>query len=194
MNYWEIFVIGVGLAMDAFAVSLCKGMSLKKMSLKGALAAGLYFGGFQALMPLLGWLLGASFARYVETFGHWIAFILLALVGGSMIRDALLDERKRNAEEENADAGVSADFGPRAMLPLAIATSIDAFAVGVSFSFFDVNIYKAIAIIGCTTFVISAAGVRIGMLFGERWSAKAEIAGGCLLILIGGILCMRGIF
>lgn len=208
MNYLEIFFIGVGLAMDAFAVSICKGMSLKKMSLKGALAAGIYFGGFQALMPLLGWFLGSSFAKYVAAVGHWIAFALLAFIGGGMIREAVRDARKRS--EESRDAGMdaeastdgqsepanplSASFGPRAMIPLAIATSIDAFAVGVSLSFYEVNIYTAIAIIGCTTFAISAAGVRIGMLFGERWSSKAEIAGGCLLILIGIILCVRGVF
>ena len=215
MNYGEIFVIGIGLAMDAFAVSLCKGMSLKKMSLKGALAAGLYFGGFQALMPLLGWLLGSSFARYVAAVGHWIAFALLAFVGGSMIRDAVRDARAKRGEDVSAAAGaldgaaaasevlpegkrkteneLSANFGPRSMLPLAIATSIDAFAVGVSFSFYEINIYTAIAIIGGTTFAISAAGVRIGMLFGEKWSTKAEAAGGCLLILIGIILCVRGV-
>lgn len=192
MNYLEIFFIGVGLAMDAFAVSICKGMSLKKMSLKGALAAGLYFGGFQALMPLLGWFLGSSFARYVEAFGHWIAFALLAFVGGGMIREAVRDVREKREGKEVAE--VTADFGPRSMIPLAIATSIDAFAVGVSFSFYEVNIYTAIAIIGCTTFAISAAGVRIGMLFGEKWSSKAEAAGGCLLILIGIILVVRGIF
>ena len=221
MNYWEIFFIGVGLAMDAFAVSICKGMSLKKMSLKGALAAGLYFGGFQALMPLLGWFLGSSFARYVAAAGHWIAFVLLAFVGGGMIREAVRDARAKRETPGNAasagspetssassaeasedvSAGASAgspkasgSFGPRSMIPLAIATSIDAFAVGVSLSFYEVNIYIAIAIIGCTTFAISAAGVRIGMLFGEKWSAKAEAAGGCLLILIGIILCVRGIF
>lgn len=247
MNYWEIFFIGVGLAMDAFAVSICKGMSLKKMSLKGALAAGLYFGGFQALMPLLGWFLGSSFARYVAAAGHWIAFVLLAFVGGGMIREAVRDARAKretpgnaasagslempgassaeagedvsagasagSPETSNASSASSAEasedvsagasagspkasgsFGPRSMIPLAIATSIDAFAVGVSLSFYEVNIYTAIAIIGCTTFAISAAGVRIGMLFGEKWSAKAEAAGGCLLILIGIILCVRGIF
>ncbi|MGX8702854.1 MAG: manganese efflux pump MntP, partial [bacterium] len=122
MNYWEVFMIGVGLAMDAFAVSLCKGMSLKKMSLKGALAAGLYFGGFQALMPFLGWLLGSSFAKYVAAVGHWIAFALLAFVGGGMIREAVTELREKKREKEAAT-----DFGPRTMLPLAVATSIDAF-------------------------------------------------------------------
>ncbi|MGX8729053.1 MAG: manganese efflux pump MntP [Lachnospiraceae bacterium] len=189
MNYWEVFMIGVGLAMDAFAVSLCKGMSLKKMSLKGALAAGLYFGGFQALMPFLGWLLGSSFAKYVAAVGHWIAFALLAFVGGGMIREAVTELREKKREKEAAT-----DFGPRTMLPLAVATSIDAFAIGVSFSFYQINIYMAIAIIGCTTFVISAFGVRLGMVFGEKWSGKAEIAGGCLLILIGLTLVARGIF
>ncbi len=189
MNYWEVFMIGVGLAMDAFAVSLCKGMSLKKMSLKGALAAGLYFGGFQALMPFLGWLLGSSFAKYVAAVGHWIAFALLAFVGGGMIREAVTELREKKREKEAAT-----DFGPRTMLPLAVATSIDAFAIGVSFSFYQINIYMAIAIIGCTTFVISAFGVRLGMVFGEKWSGKAEIVGGCLLILIGLTLVARGIF
>lgn len=249
MRYWEVFIIGVGLAMDAFAVSIGKGLSLKRMRLRYALAAGLYFGGFQALMPLLGWFLGGTFTKYVEAVGHWIAFGLLAFVGGSMVREAItaMREKRRAALEMGAERTAAgqgaaftgdalaqgaeritagqgtaaagdaldvggkgalsaedgsaksqktagkADFGARTMLPLAVATSIDAFAVGVSFSFFPINIWLSVAIIGFVTFVIAAFGVRIGMLFGERWSEKAELAGGILLILIGLGICIRGI-
>ena len=176
MGFWELLFIGVGLSMDAFAVSICKGLTARRGSLGQCLAAGLYFGGFQALMPLLGYLLGSGFAALVERVDHWIAFALLGFIGGKMVWEALFPE---DCEE------FSASFGPRAMLPLAVATSIDALAVGVTFAFLQVEILPAAGLIGCTTFVFSAAGVKLGSLFGARYKAKAELLGGVVLILMG---------
>ena len=174
MGFLELFFIAVGLSMDAFAVSVCKGLSVSKLSAKHAALAGLYFGGFQFLMPLLGWLLGFRFESLIQSVDHWIAFILLALIGGNMIR-----ESRAEAEEQNDD------FGVRTMLLLAVATSIDALAVGISFAFLSVRILPAAALIGVTTFVLSAAGIYIGNVFGARGKSKAELAGGAILILIG---------
>ena len=175
MTLAELFLLALGLAMDAFAVSICKGLALPRIDLKKALTAGLWFGGFQALMPLLGFLLGSRFASYIADFDHWIAFILLACIGGNMIREAL------RGEEEAADAS----FGPRAMLPLALATSIDALAVGLTFAFLSVRVLPAVSLIGAVTLLLSMAGVKLGNLFGARWKAKAEFAGGLILILLG---------
>ena len=174
MTFTELFLLAVGLAMDAFAVSVCKGLALPRIDLKKALAAGLWFGGFQALMPLLGYLLGSRFASYIADFDHWIAFVLLALIGGNMIRESFGDE-------EEADAS----FGLRAMLPLALATSIDALAVGLTFAFLSVRVLPAVTLIGVVTLVISTAGVKLGNLFGARFRGKAEFAGGLILILLG---------
>lgn len=174
MSIIELFLIAVGLSMDAFAVSICKGLSLKKMSWKNAFIAGTYFGGFQALMPLIGYLLGTSFKDMITKLDHWIAFGLLVLIGISMIREAM-------GETESMDAS----FGFRTMLTLAVATSIDALAVGVTFAFLSVDIVSAIIFIGLTTFVFSAAGIRIGNVFGAKYKSKAEIAGGVILILMG---------
>ena len=174
MTFTELFLLAVGLAMDAFAVSVCKGLALSRVDMKKALAAGLWFGGFQALMPLLGYLLGSRFASYIADFDHWIAFVLLALIGGNMIRESLGDE-------EEADAS----FGLRAMLPLALATSIDALAVGLTFAFLSVRVLPAVTLIGVVTLVISTAGVKLGNLFGARFRGKAEFAGGLILILLG---------
>ncbi|MBR3391340.1 MAG: manganese efflux pump [Firmicutes bacterium] len=174
MTFTELFLLAVGLAMDAFAVSVCKGLALPRIDMKKALAAGLWFGGFQALMPLLGFLLGSRFASYIADFDHWIAFVLLALIGGNMIRESFGDE-------EEADAS----FGLRAMLPLALATSIDALAVGLTFAFLSVRILPAVTLIGVVTLVISTAGVKLGNLFGARFRGKAEFAGGLILILLG---------
>lgn len=162
--------------MDAFAVSIGKGLSVPKTTARQALCCGLWFGGFQALMPLLGWLLGSSFASLVQSVDHWIAFGLLALIGGNMIREAL-----SSCEGDMPDSS----FGFRAMLLLAIATSIDALAAGVSFAFMDVNIWLSIAIIGATTFVFSVVGLKIGNLVGCRFHKGAEILGGLILIGIG---------
>ena len=174
MGILEIFFIGIGLSMDAFAVSICKGLSVKKLQLKNALTCGIYFGGFQALMPLIGYILEVQFKNKIESIDHWIAFVLLALIGINMIKEAFSDE-------ENSDD----DFSFRTMVLLAIATSIDALAVGVTFAFLSVNILLAIAIIGCTTFIIAITGVKIGHIFGLKYKKNAEIAGGVILILIG---------
>lgn len=175
MGIIELFLIAVGLSMDAFAVSICKGLALKKMDLKKACIVGLWFGGFQGLMPLIGFLLGQSFEAYITSIDHWIAFILLSLIGISMLREAL------SKEEEEADDSLSF----KTMFLLALATSIDALAVGVTFAFLKVNIIPAVSLIGITTFLLSAIGVKIGNVFGLRYKAKAEIAGGVILIGMG---------
>jgi putative Mn2+ efflux pump MntP len=174
MSIFELFLLAVGLSMDAFAVSICKGLSVKKLELKHALLAGLYFGGFQALMPVLGFLGGSYFADLITNYDHWIVFVLLLLIGGNMIKEAFGEEEKLNDS-----------FGFKTMLLLAIATSIDALAVGVSFAFLQVNIVYAATFIGVTTFILSAVGIKIGNLFGSRYKSKAELAGGIILILIG---------
>ncbi|MGM9631161.1 manganese efflux pump MntP [Butyricicoccus sp.] len=174
MNLLELFILAVGLSMDAFAVSICKGLSVRQTKPRHACIVGAYFGGFQALMPLIGFVLGVQFQRYIVSIDHWIAFILLSLIGANMIR-----ESRGDAEELNDS------FSFRTMLPLAIATSIDALAVGVTFAFLQVNILPAVLFIGCTTFVLSAAGLKIGNVFGVRYKSRAELCGGIVLILMG---------
>ena len=174
MGIWELFVLAVGLAMDAFAVSICKGLSVLELKPKHMLITGIYFGGFQAIMPLIGYLLGKQFEALITNVDHWIAFVLLFLIGCNMI----LESRK-------AADDLNASFGPRTMLPLAIATSIDALAIGVTFAFLQVNIIYAISFIGVITLILSAVGVKIGNVFGARFKSKAEIAGGVVLILMG---------
>ena len=180
MTLLEIFLVGVGLSMDAFAVAICKGLAMPRVNRKQTLLIGLYFGVFQAVMPLTGWLLGSQFARRVTKMAPWIAFVLLAWIGGSMIRESL----SKKEEEEKAEP---AERRHRELLMLAIATSIDALAVGVSFSMVEltVPIYAAAILIGCTTFAISVAGVFVGNLFGARYKNRAEFVGGAILILIG---------
>ena len=180
MTLVEIFLVGIGLSMDAFAVAICKGLAMPRVNRKQTLLIGLYFGVFQAVMPLTGWLLGSQFARRVTKMAPWIAFVLLAWIGGSMIRESL----SKKEEEEKAEP---AELRHRELLMLAIATSIDALAVGVSFSMVEltVPIYAAAALIGCTTFAISVAGVFVGNLFGARYKNRAEFVGGAILILIG---------
>ena len=175
MGLLDLFVTAVALSMDAFAVSVSKGLSVKRVRLKHGLITGAYFGGFQALMPLIGFLLASSFAEYIKRFDHWIAFGLLMLIGANMLREALSRE-----EEEMNDS-----FSFKTMLPLAIATSIDALATGVSFAVTNTNIRLAIALVGATTFAFSAAGVKIGNAFGLKYKSKAELAGGLILILMG---------
>ena len=175
MSIWELFVIAVGLSMDAFAVSVCKGLSAGRVRLGHALTAGIWFGGFQALMPFLGWLLGSRFQSFISSVDHWIAFLLLGLIGLNMVRES------RSQEEEE----VGASFAPKAMLPLAVATSIDALTVGITFAFLRVDILWAITLIGVTTFVLSAIGVKAGGIVGERGKSRAELAGGLVLILMG---------
>ena len=178
MTFFELFLIGIGLSMDAFAVSICKGLSMQKIDKKYTLCIGLFFGGFQALMPLTGYLLGSQFSGYIERFDHWIAFVLLALIGFNMIKES----REEEEEEEKPYAGVNF----KELLILAVATSIDALAVGITFALLpDVNVPLAVCLIGITTFLCSAAGLRVGNLFGLRYKAKAELAGGIILILIG---------
>ena len=174
MSLWELFILAVGLSMDAFAVSVCKGLSVKTLKLKHMAIAGLYFGGFQALMPLIGYLLGVQFQSLIQEFDHWIAFVLLALIGISMIREA------RECPDELNDS-----FSFKTMLPLAVATSIDARAVGVTFAFLQVQIVPAVSFIGATTFILSAIGIRIGHVFGAKYKSRAEIIGGIVLILMG---------
>lgn len=173
MELWELLLIGVGLSMDAFAVSICKGLTARQATLGRCLTAGAYFGGFQALMPLLGYLLGTRLEAFIINVDHWIAFLLLGVIGFNMVREA--------GKEEEVDPS----FGPGAMLPLAVATSIDALAVGVTFACLRVEILPAIAIIGTTTLLLSGAGVKLGSVFGTRYKAGAELAGGVVLILMG---------
>ena len=175
MGLWELFILAVGLSMDAFAVAICKGLAIRKLRLRQALVVGLWFGAFQSLMPAIGYLLGSAFAGLVTSVDHWIAFVLLAIIGANMIREGL------KGDEESCDPSLSFQV----MLMLAIATSIDALAVGVTFAFLQVNIVAAVLFIGCTTFVISAVGVKIGNVFGARYKSKAEVFGGAVLILIG---------
>ncbi len=175
MGWMALFTLAVGLSMDAFAVAVCKGLALQRVNWKHTALVGLWFGGFQALMPFLGFLLGVGFKDYITAVDHWIAFGLLGIIGGKMIKEAL------SQEEEQADASLSC----KTMLMLAVATSIDALAVGITFAFLEVNILAAVLFIGVITFVLSAAGVKIGNVFGTRYKAKAEIAGGVILILLG---------
>jgi putative Mn2+ efflux pump MntP len=182
MNLMELFLLAVGLSMDAFAVSICKGLSLGKIKVKHMLIAGGWFGGFQALMPLVGYFLGSIFAEMITKFDHWIAFILLAFIGGNMIKEAF------GKEEE-----VEPSMDVKTMLLMAIATSIDALAVGVTFAFLKVSIVPAVTFIGVVTFVFSAVGVKIGSVFGTKYKAKAEFFGGVVLILIGLKILLEGV-
>lgn len=179
MGIVELLLTAIALSMDAFAVSVCKGLGMRRMRYDQALVISLYFGVFQALMPLIGWLLGTSFSRYIQAFDHWIAFVLLAFLGGKMLWDVF--HEKEDGEQESAERRLD----HRELFMLAIATSIDALAVGIAFACLDVNIWSSISIIGVTTLVISLAGVWIGNRFGNRFQKKAEIAGGLVLILIG---------
>ena len=174
MGLVELFLIAVGLSMDAFAVSICKGLSLGKIKFKHMVIAGLWFGGFQGLMPAIGYLVGSLFADKITAIDHWIAFLLLAFIGGSMIKESF-------EEEEELDACME----PKCMFILAVATSIDALAVGVSFAFLQVSIVWSVLFIGVITFVFSAIGVKIGSIFGAKYKSKAELAGGIVLIVIG---------
>ncbi|MCH4007298.1 MAG: manganese efflux pump MntP family protein [Eubacterium sp.] len=183
MHYFEILLIGIGLSMDALAVSVSKGLSLKKVRLSHMLKAGLWFGGFQFLMPVIGWLLGGAAAKLVDRYDHWIAFILLALIGGNMIREAIHGD-----DEDQNDA-----MNAKIMFLLAVATSIDALAVGVTFAFMDVHVIPASLLIGCTTFIISAVGIRLGGILGSRFEQHAQIVGGIVLIVIGARILLTGI-
>lgn len=175
MTFLELFIIAVGLSMDAFAVSVAKGLSVERLRLRNVLSVSLWFGGFQGLMPVIGFYLGVSFASFVEHVDHWIAFILLGLIGANMMREAFSKKEKN----------VSPDFSFRTMLVMALATSIDALAVGVSFSFFNENIWATSLLIAVTTAIFSAIGIRVGNLFGSRLKSLAEFIGGLILFLVG---------
>ena len=175
MSFISLFILAVGLSMDAFAVSVCKGLAMRKIRVSNAFIVGLWFGGFQMLMPVIGYFLGSYFQRYIEAVDHWIAFILLAIIGINMIRES------REEEEESA----SASLAVKDMFPLAVATSIDALAAGISLACLQVNIWTAVSFIGITTCILSMIGVKVGSVFGTRYKSGAELAGGLILILLG---------
>ena len=174
MSIIELLLIGVGLSMDAFAVSICKGLTMRKMEWNKAFLCGIYFGFFQFLMPVIGFFLGYGFKDIIENFDHWVAFVVLAAIGVSMIRSAMAE-----------DSDIAEGFGVKTMITLAVATSIDALAVGISFAFLRLNIWLSAGLIGITTFTLSVIGVKVGSVFGTRYKKKAEIAGGVILIIIG---------
>ena len=184
MTIFELIVIAAGLSMDAFAVSICKGLSVRRLRPRHNIICGVYFGGFQALMPVAGWLLGRQFESLIKSIDHWIAFALLVLIGANMIREAV-----KNEEENLNDS-----FSPKTMLPRAVATSIDALAVGVTFAFLDVAIVPAVSIIGVTTFIFSVAGVKIGNVFGAKYKSKAELVGGIVLVAMGIKILIEHLF
>ena len=182
MSIIALFILAIGLSMDAFAVAICKGLSLRKIKVKHMCIASAWFGGFQALMPLIGYFLGSFFTDMITTYSHWIAFALLLLLGSNMIKESL-------GEEEDVDSNMDA----KNMFLLAIATSIDALAVGVTFAFLQVDIIPAVSFIGIVTFICSAIGVKVGSIFGSKYKSKAEFSGGIILILIGIKLLLDGI-
>ena len=175
MHLAELLIIAVGVSMDAFAVSICKGLSVQKVRMKHVALTGIWFGGFQALMPVIGYFVGASFAGFVTSVDHWIAFVLLGIIGGNMIKESC-------SKEEECCAP---DFSVKTMFAMAVATSIDALAIGVSFAFLNVNIWKAVALIGVTTALFSGSGVLIGNIFGSRYKSKAEFVGGFIIVAMG---------
>ena len=187
MGIIEVIILAVSLSMDAFAVALCKGLALRKLNIKSCLIVGAWFGAFQGLMPLIGYLLGSTFADKITSIDHWIAFVLLALIGGNMIKESL------GKEEECVDCSL----GAKTMLVMAIATSIDALAVGVSFAFTDFEpdwfVYIAFVLIGIITFTLSAIGVKVGNIFGTKYKSKAEFAGGAILIILGLKILLEGL-
>ena len=182
MSILDLFILAVGLSMDAFAVSVCKGLSLGKIKPKHMCIAGAWFGGFQALMPLIGYFLGSFFAEMIEKYDHWVAFVLLAIIGGNMIKESF-------GKDEKVDSSMDV----KSMLLLAIATSIDDLSVGVTFAFLQVHIVTAVSFIGVITFIFSAVGVKIGSLFGTKYKSKAELFGGIVLVLIGIKILLEGI-
>ena len=175
MDLLTLLTLAVGLAMDAFAVSICKGLAMREKVLKKGIIVGLWFGGFQALMPTIGFFLGTQFKDQITSIDHWIAFVLLGLIGINMVKEALSND------EEQADDSIAV----KEMFMLAVATSIDALAVGITFAFLNVHIVSAASMIGVCTFLISFAGVKIGNIFGTKYKSKAELAGGIILILLG---------
>lgn len=187
MNFTDLLLLGIGLSMDAFAVAVCKGLSMKKINYRHSFVIALFFGGFQALMPFIGYYLGKTFEKYITSIDHWIAFILLAYIGGKMVYEAI-----RGEEEEETVCAEALDV--KELFMLAVATSIDALAIGITFSFFkDTNIINNITVIGITTFIISFGGIFIGNKFGTRYKTRAEIAGGIILVLLGIKILLEGL-
>ena len=180
MDIWALLLLAIGLSMDAFAVSICKGLAMKKITWQKSGVVGLWFGGFQALMPMIGYFLGIQFEEYITAYDHWIAFILLGFIGGKMIIEAV-----REWNEEEIVEVTDAPIDHKNMLVLAVATSIDALAVGITFAFLNTPIIEAISIIGITTFVLSIIGVIVGNFFGSKYKSKAEFIGGLILVLLG---------
>jgi putative Mn2+ efflux pump MntP len=178
LGYIELFLIAIGLSMDAFAVAICQGLAMDRLRWRDAGLVAAFFGGFQALMPVLGWLLGSRFAGYIQSWDHWVAFFLLGAIGGNMIRESL-------KPDEETDCNPAVRLNLRRLTALAVATSIDARAVGLTFAFLQVDILPAAAAIGCVTFFLSLAGVAVGNLFGSRHKRRAEWVGGVILILLG---------
>ena len=185
MGILELLLIGIGLSMDAFAVAICQGLCMKKLNWRHAAVIALFFGGFQALMPLIGWVLGSQFAGYIQNIDHWVAFVLLVLIGGNMVREAL------SPEKEEVACAVESKLDYKQLFLMAVATSIDALAVGVTFAFLEVSIVPAISIIGCTTFCLSLVGVAVGNFFGTRYKKRAELSGGIILILLGAKILLE---
>lgn len=179
MSFFELFLIGIGLSMDAFAVAVCQGLCMPKLNLRQGGVIALFFGGFQALMPLIGWFLGAQFADQIKSVDHWIALVLLSLIGGNMIRESMEEE------ESATSCSVETRLDLGRLLVMAVATSIDALAIGVTFAFLNVQILPAVTLIGITTFVLSLSGVVVGNYFGVRYKKRAELAGGLILICLG---------
>ena len=202
MGIAELILLALGLAMDAFAVSICKGLATKKLEIKHMCIVGIWFGGFQALMPIIGYYLGSTFSSYITKIDHWIAFALLAFIGINMIKESL-EKPKCDSEEckngqcnidNNESITVNNPFAVKTMFIMAIATSIDALAVGVTFAFLDVNVWVAVAFIGIITFAMSAIGIKIGNIFGDKYKSKAEFAGGVILILLGIKILVDALF
>ena len=184
MGFWELFLLAVGVSMDAFAVAICKGLAMKRATIGGMATVGGWFGGFQALMPLLGFFLGTLFAAAIEAVDHWVAFGLLGIIGFNMLKEAF--DRSCGLDDCGCEDEHNADLGVKTMFVMAVATSIDALAVGISLAMAGgVNIRRSVALIGLTTFSFSAAGVKIGSIFGAAFEKKAQLAGGLILILLG---------
>ena len=194
MGFIELFFVGIGLSMDAFSVAVCKGLQMRRIRWGRTLTVAAFFGGFQALMPLIGWLLGKQFEQYITAVDHWIAFGLLTFIGGKMILDVIREKKEKKGDCEAAKPAYDEPFRIGELALMAVATSIDALAVGITFAFLQVNIWQAIAIIGVTTFFLSIVGVFIGNIFGAKYQQKATLAGGLVLLIIGTKILIEHLF
>lgn len=194
MGFIELFFVGIGLSMDAFSVAVCKGLQMRRIRWGRTLTVAAFFGGFQALMPLIGWLLGKQFEQYITAVDHWIAFGLLTFIGGKMILDVIREKKEKKGDCEAAKPTYDEPFRIGELALMAVATSIDALAVGITFAFLQVNIWQAIAIIGVTTFFLSIVGVFIGNIFGAKYQQKATLAGGLVLLIIGTKILIEHLF